>query len=280
MASTMMPGGTIASIGLAASMNLNTTVAPFILRGVSLLGIDSGATPMPLRREVWRRLAGDTRPAHLKEMTRTIALEELPLLRRSAERRGQGIASLPPTGGLIRFGSAGISTTIPKHALLADLIPRSSAHASLPDTRVSVREERTARRLAGDIDRSLHRGAFPTSRWCDGFALLSASGSPRIRASAACPHRDSGDEDDATKKARAGWANDFITKTTDGTEILRARQSPAPGRGEAAARRQQAGARSNRHPRPGHGAFTPHYIATKEGAALPHARRHGGRLPF
>src|SRR6266480_3431539 len=45
MASTMMPGGTIASIGLAASMNLNTSVAPFILRGVSLLGIDSGATP-------------------------------------------------------------------------------------------------------------------------------------------------------------------------------------------------------------------------------------------
>jgi len=61
MASTMMPGGTIASIGLAASMNLNTSVAPFILRGVSLLGIDSGATPMPQRRDVWRRLAGDMR---------------------------------------------------------------------------------------------------------------------------------------------------------------------------------------------------------------------------
>ncbi len=78
MASTMMPGGTIASIGLAASMNLNTSVAPFILRGVSLLGIDSGATPMALRREVWRRLAGDMRPAHLKEMTRTIPFDELP----------------------------------------------------------------------------------------------------------------------------------------------------------------------------------------------------------
>lgn len=78
MASTMMQGGTIASIGLAASMNLNTTVAPFILRGVSLLGIDSGYTPMPLRREVWRRLAGDMRPAHLKEMTRTIPFDSLP----------------------------------------------------------------------------------------------------------------------------------------------------------------------------------------------------------
>jgi len=78
MASTMMTGGTIASIGLAASMSLNTTVAPFILRGVSLLGIDSGTTPMPLRREVWRRLAGDLRPAHLKDMTRTIPFDALP----------------------------------------------------------------------------------------------------------------------------------------------------------------------------------------------------------
>jgi len=78
MASTMMQGGAIASIGLAASMNLNTTVAPFILRGVSLLGIDSGATPMPLRREVWGRLAGDMRPAHLKEYSRTIAFDDLP----------------------------------------------------------------------------------------------------------------------------------------------------------------------------------------------------------
>ena len=77
MASTMMQDGTIASIGLAASMNLNTTVAPFILRGVSLLGIDSGSTPMPLRREIWGRLASDMRPQHLKEMTRTIPFDEL-----------------------------------------------------------------------------------------------------------------------------------------------------------------------------------------------------------
>jgi putative YhdH/YhfP family quinone oxidoreductase len=78
MASTMMVGGTIAAIGLAASMTLNTTVAPFILRGVSLLGIDSGTTPMPLRREVWRRLAGDLRPPHLKDMTRSLPFDELP----------------------------------------------------------------------------------------------------------------------------------------------------------------------------------------------------------
>ena len=78
MASTMKQGGTIASIGLAASMSLNTTVAPFILRGACLLGIDSGSTPMPLRQEVWRRLAGDMRPPHLKEITRTIAFDDLP----------------------------------------------------------------------------------------------------------------------------------------------------------------------------------------------------------
>jgi putative YhdH/YhfP family quinone oxidoreductase len=78
MASTMMESGTIASIGLAASMNLNTTVAPFILRGVSLLGIDSGPTPMPLRQEVWSRLAADMRPAHLKDIARTIPIDELP----------------------------------------------------------------------------------------------------------------------------------------------------------------------------------------------------------
>jgi acrylyl-CoA reductase (NADPH) len=78
MLSTVKPAGTVASIGLAASMELKTTVTPFILRGASLLGIDSGYTPMELRREVWRRLADDMRPPHLKDMTRTIAFDELP----------------------------------------------------------------------------------------------------------------------------------------------------------------------------------------------------------
>jgi acrylyl-CoA reductase (NADPH) len=45
---------------------------------VCLLGIDSGFTPMPLRREVWHRLATDLRPRHLAQMTRTIAFDELP----------------------------------------------------------------------------------------------------------------------------------------------------------------------------------------------------------
>ena len=67
IASTMEQGGTIASIGLAASMKLNTTVAPFILRGVSLLGIDSGYIREPYRRDVWQRLASDLRPPHLEK---------------------------------------------------------------------------------------------------------------------------------------------------------------------------------------------------------------------
>ncbi len=78
MASTMMQGGTIASIGLAASMNLNTTVAPFILRGVSLLGVDSGYIGEPYRHNVWQRLASDMRPPHLATMARQIAFDELP----------------------------------------------------------------------------------------------------------------------------------------------------------------------------------------------------------
>ena len=78
MASGMKVGGTIASIGLAASPSLNTTVLPFILRGASLLGIDSVNCPMPLRQEVWRRLATDMKPAHFKDMTKIVAFDRLP----------------------------------------------------------------------------------------------------------------------------------------------------------------------------------------------------------
>src|SRR4051812_24830427 len=79
MASTMKVNGVIASIGLAASPSLNTTVMPFILRGASLLGINSTDSPSPeLRTQVWRRLATDLRPARLKQMVQTIAFADLP----------------------------------------------------------------------------------------------------------------------------------------------------------------------------------------------------------
>ena len=78
LASTMNIGAPLAAVGLAASMELKTTVAPFILRGVSLLGVDSVNCPMPQRRRVWERLAGDLKPKHLAAMTRTIPFDDLP----------------------------------------------------------------------------------------------------------------------------------------------------------------------------------------------------------
>ena len=74
---TMKPGGTIASSGLTAGHELHTTVMPFILRGVKLLGIDSVACPMERRREVWRRLGSDMKPANLSALAQEIPLEGL-----------------------------------------------------------------------------------------------------------------------------------------------------------------------------------------------------------
>ncbi len=79
MASTMKFNGVIASIGLAASHKLETTVMPFILRGAMLLGINSTDAPSPeLERRVWDRLGSDMKPAGLKQMARTIPFAELP----------------------------------------------------------------------------------------------------------------------------------------------------------------------------------------------------------
>jgi NADPH2:quinone reductase len=76
---TMSFWGNIASIGLAASPELKTTVLPFILRGVSLLGINSVYTPRAVREQVWKRLASDLKPRHLdKIVTRTIDFDALP----------------------------------------------------------------------------------------------------------------------------------------------------------------------------------------------------------
>jgi NADPH2:quinone reductase len=71
--------GNIASVGLAGGAELKTTVMPFILRGVNLLGINSSATPREERLEVWRRIATDLAPRHLAGIAqRTIAFAELP----------------------------------------------------------------------------------------------------------------------------------------------------------------------------------------------------------
>ena len=76
---TVAYGGNIASIGLAASHELNTTVLPFILRAVCLLGINSVETPRDLRLAVWRRLGSDLKPRHLDKIaSNTVKFAELP----------------------------------------------------------------------------------------------------------------------------------------------------------------------------------------------------------
>jgi putative YhdH/YhfP family quinone oxidoreductase len=72
-------GGSIAAFGNTGGVNLNTTVFPFILRGVNLLGIDSVLCPMALRRQLWQRLASTYKPEHLmSHIAHEISFEELP----------------------------------------------------------------------------------------------------------------------------------------------------------------------------------------------------------
>ena len=73
------PYGNVASAGLAASHALEATVMPFIIRGVSLLGVASAGTARDIRDEVWARLASDWKPRHLERIrTREVGLEGLP----------------------------------------------------------------------------------------------------------------------------------------------------------------------------------------------------------
>jgi NADPH2:quinone reductase len=75
---TMKVGGAVGAVGLAAGMKLDTTVAPFILRGVALLGADSVNCPMPMRQKIWNKLAVDWRPDQVHDQVRTIDFDELP----------------------------------------------------------------------------------------------------------------------------------------------------------------------------------------------------------
>jgi acrylyl-CoA reductase (NADPH) len=75
---TMMYNGCIASSGLTAGTELKTTVLPFILRGVKLLGIDSAMCPVENRQPVWQRLATDLKPDGLRAISTDIDLEGLP----------------------------------------------------------------------------------------------------------------------------------------------------------------------------------------------------------
>ncbi len=75
---TMQQNGVIASFGNAGGTELHTTVFPFILRGVRLIGIDSAATAMPLRQKIWQRLATDLYPKNLAQIADTIPFTDLP----------------------------------------------------------------------------------------------------------------------------------------------------------------------------------------------------------
>jgi acrylyl-CoA reductase (NADPH) len=73
------PYGNIASCGLAASADLATTVMPFIIRGLSLLGIASAGTARSIREQVWKHLADDWKPAHLEKIAnREVGLADIP----------------------------------------------------------------------------------------------------------------------------------------------------------------------------------------------------------
>jgi putative YhdH/YhfP family quinone oxidoreductase len=75
----IVPYGNVALCGNAAGIAFDGTVMPFIIRGVSLLGVASAGTARDIRDEVWRRLAGDWKPRHLQRIaTREVSLEQLP----------------------------------------------------------------------------------------------------------------------------------------------------------------------------------------------------------
>jgi len=75
--STLEYGGAVAASGLTGGAALNTTVMPFILRGVSLLGIDSVQLPIEPRRELWAQLGGPLKPRHLDELTREVDVKDV-----------------------------------------------------------------------------------------------------------------------------------------------------------------------------------------------------------
>lgn len=90
--------GAVASCGLAGGADLPATVLPFILRGVSLLGIDSVMCPMPRRRQAWERLATDLPTAILDSLTTVHGFDEIPVLAEqilAGQTRGRVVIELP-----------------------------------------------------------------------------------------------------------------------------------------------------------------------------------------
>ncbi|OBK35414.1 quinone oxidoreductase [Mycobacterium sp. 1245111.1] len=75
--STVRYGGAVAASGLTGGAGLQTTVMPFILRGVALLGIDSVQWPIAARRELWAALGGSSKPRHLSDVVHDVAVKDV-----------------------------------------------------------------------------------------------------------------------------------------------------------------------------------------------------------
>ena len=101
---TTKPYGNIASVGLAGGSHFNTTVMPFILRGVSVLGINAPSCTMPTRTHLWNRLVSDLAPNHLdKIVTNIVELEDLSSVFEdmlSGKTVGRTVVSISPEKGL------------------------------------------------------------------------------------------------------------------------------------------------------------------------------------
>jgi acrylyl-CoA reductase (NADPH) len=96
--SQMRRASAVAVCGLAESMNLPTTVAPFILRGVTMYGIDSVMAPLERRKQAWQRLASDLDPKLLDELSFDLAFDDLPQAAvdiLDGKIRGRAIVKLP-----------------------------------------------------------------------------------------------------------------------------------------------------------------------------------------
>jgi acrylyl-CoA reductase (NADPH) len=97
---SMQQNGVIASFGNAGGIEMHTTVMPFILRGVRLIGIDSAATLMPLRRQIWQRLATDLHPKLLAQVAHVVPFSGLPKvfpLMLQGKLRGRFVVEINPS---------------------------------------------------------------------------------------------------------------------------------------------------------------------------------------
>lgn len=95
---SMMQGGAIASFGNTGGAELHTTVYPFILRGVRLVGIDSASTLMPLRQKIWQRLAHELLPKKLQTIANVVSFEQIPVLCQQmlqGQSHGRNVIKIP-----------------------------------------------------------------------------------------------------------------------------------------------------------------------------------------